>query len=208
MNRLFPLPLRKQIENALKNESYIIGSVLANGLNTNDVENAILYETIKESCAMLYFSVGFFPKAYEIFKELKTDILSVADLFPNINLRGFSPKTDLRARCKFKKKILKGGELESAINCFIDYLSDLRMSALNKNPEDYQFIVITNLLVKCYVINNPKIIIPIMSLPNTPRLVDEFEDIFKEHQLYEELAYFYLTRQLHHKGMLIIYSSN
>lgn len=46
-----------------------------------------------------------------------------------------------------------------------------------------------------------------MSLPDSPILVSEFEKLFKENKLYRELAFYYLSKELHHEGIYIFNSS-
>ncbi|KAF0986202.1 hypothetical protein HZS_5038, partial [Henneguya salminicola] len=175
-----------------------------NYLDLSDESNYSIYTKIKKKCALAFFANRKYKKCFNIFTELKTDIASVVNLIPGILLKDFKPLINLKLESSVQFPTLKGGDLEIAVANLIDYLTDIRFSLPRTDPNNLQYKTTTNILLHCYILTNPQIVLPLLSLPNNPSLVDEIEQLLKEHKLYKELAYYYLNKQRHCQAISVL----
>uniref|UniRef100_A0A914N646 CNH domain-containing protein n=1 Tax=Meloidogyne incognita TaxID=6306 RepID=A0A914N646_MELIC len=180
---------------------------------------------LKKSIAAKSFSERKFSKCFDIHAELKTDLLFIINLFPKflpekyscstekfineIKLYGISNEENSLDEEEVNKKAvdalikfisMKRQEHSKPINLhFLDYKEERKENILSTNSlkrHEIALELIDTVLLKAYLMINPKLIGPLLRLKNCCCIISEAEKDLKKAGLFEELLILYERKKI------------
>ncbi|CAK5091320.1 unnamed protein product [Meloidogyne enterolobii] len=183
---------------------------------------------LKKSIAAKSFLERKFSKCFDIHAELKTDLLFIINLFPKflpekyscstekfineIKLYGISNEENSLDEEEIHKKAvdalikfisMKRQEHSKPINLhFLDYKEERKENILSTNSlkrHEVALELIDTVLLKAYLMINPKLIGPLLRLKNCCCIISEAEKDLKKAGLFEELLILYERKKMFRK---------
>ncbi|KAF7634643.1 CNH domain-containing protein [Meloidogyne graminicola] len=199
-----------------------IANVYCDVIEINEIIN------LKKEIAIKSFLDKKFSKCFDIHAELKTDILFVINLFPKLLPEKYSCSTikyndelklygilkdenDLENEGIYKNAVdalikyisMKRQEHSKPINLhFLDYKEERKENLLSTNSlkrHEIALELIDTVLLKAYLLINPKLIGPLLRLKNCCCIISEAEKDLKRAEMFDELLILYERKKLFRK---------
>lgn len=212
--RLSIVPVTIQIKQLLAAKEFELALHLANMTEETEEERKQRIIRIRTLYAFNLFCQRRFDDSLKIFAELGTDPSQVVGLYPNLLPKEFRDNLEYPDHAPD----LEGAELEKALLCLIEYLTQKRNEVLkNVNKEMVTTAIvegntvmksrrqlsqiIDTTLLKCYIQTNDALVAPLLRLKDNNCHVEEAERILIKNSKFTELIILYEKKDMHKKAL-------
>ncbi|CAF4855845.1 unnamed protein product [Pieris macdunnoughi] len=199
---LTSVDITKQRKQLLKDKHFQIAIDLMKLSDSSPEEKKQTIDSIQMLHALDLFDSKQYSQSMKEFIKLKTDPAEVIKLIP-----------ELDNKFEGKENVLKGKDLENALNALIEYLVELRFqigtntegsskSESNQRNVAQQLELIDTTLLKCYLQTNDAFVAPLLRLNNCR--LEEAEKTLHQHGKHSELIILYQTKGQHTKALQLL----
>ncbi|CAD6189692.1 unnamed protein product [Caenorhabditis auriculariae] len=198
--------LRKNVQQLISDREFELAIQLADSSNVFTEDNKV---EIKRQAALNLFNQKKFEESFALYSEIKTDVLTIISLFPELlpeqmRRNTFSP--DLAANDKLRAMLALGNYL---VEVRTDYAKQIESDQRHKASGDRRLTdeearqlmitlrVVDTTLLKCYLKTKPTLVDSLIRLHNNACAFDDAETILKQERRFSSLFTLYESRKKH-----------
>ncbi|CAI4225151.1 unnamed protein product [Auanema sp. JU1783] len=208
--------VKKIVEKLIEEKHFDLAIQLADGSSVYSEDQR---SEMKKQAALNLFNLGKFEEGFALHREIKTDVISIIKLFPELLPEKYRQNEDI---FKFPANVKK-----RALIALSKYLSEIRteytqkldQSSRGKNIKNpvvltkeqaeklqIELQMVDTTLLKCYLKTNPMLVDSLLRLHNNSCFFEDAQNILLSEKRISSLFILYETRKKHEMALELLYT--